>query len=162
MQRCYALHNCTTSFILCIGFVHNLVLQCSVNQKDKKVLLWNALFMWQCGVDLRQIIHWQLTAGVPVSTAPPPQQCRTTECCSVLRAQSCNTLICASLDSEHCCSLSAVQCSEHNPQVVLSYNTLICASLDCCSVWPGVMLNIYNTFSNVSQFYNYTWLSCSF
>ena len=102
--------------------------------------------MLQCGVDLRQIIHWQLTAGVPVSTAPPPQQCRTTECCSVLRAQSCNTLICASLDSEHCCSLSAVQCSEHNPQVVLSCNTLICASLDCCSVWPGVMLNIYNTF----------------
>ena len=30
-----------------------------------------------CAVDLRQIIHWQLTTGVPVSTAPPPQQCRT-------------------------------------------------------------------------------------
>ena len=69
---------------------------------------------------------------------------------------------CCSLRTAHCCSLSAVQCSEHNPQVVLSCNTLICASLDCCSVWPGVMLNIYNTFSNVSQFYNYTWLSCSF
>ena len=53
---------------------------------------------------------------------------------------------CCSLRTAHCCSLSAVQCSEHNPQVVLSCNTLICASLDCCSVWPGVMLNIYNTF----------------
>ena len=28
----------------------------------------------KCGVDLRQIIHWQATAGVPVSTASPPQQ----------------------------------------------------------------------------------------
>ena len=153
MQRCYALHNCT--FYL----VHRLCTQpcASVQWKAKRqkssVVLLNALFMLQCGVDLRQIIHWQLTAGVPVSTAPPPQQCRTAECCSVLRAQSCNTLICASLDSEHCCSLSAVQCSEHNPQVVLSCNTLICASLDCCSVWPGVMLNIYNTFSSISQFY---------
>ena len=84
-------------------------------------LYCSALLQLHCGVDLRQIIHWQLTTGVPVSTAPPPQQCRT------------------ALLSLLCTAYCTAQCTMHIVRYIwmtasLCFATLYC-KLDCCKSW---------------------------